>query len=137
MSVFKKITVKLEGTKKRHLQGIEKGMLQAAVVLLGESQKLVPVQTGQLKASGTIKASKEGVQVVYSDPKAIYVHERLDLAHGKVFNVKHAEKIANAPPNHPIWFKRGENEQAKFLTRASRRNRDKMRAVVMKAIVKG
>lgn len=56
-----------------------------AQVLLKASQKLVPVDTGALKASGKVDTTGNGFAAVatvsYDGPYAIFVHEKLEAYH--------------------------------------------------------
>lgn len=75
---------------------------------------LCPIDKGVL--SGTSKVDYVGggssIQafVSYPDPKAMYVHEDLEKAHGAIFNVKYANEIARGEEHE-----RRPQEQAKFL----------------------
>lgn len=96
-------------------------LLRAGLKLQRASQKIVPVQFENLKASAFTRLTSRGDSVIvgYTAAYAVYVHENLDAAHGEAFNKKHAKEIANAhtPAQKKIWFRRGKNQQAKFLER--------------------
>jgi len=117
-------------------KGIGAGLKQAGKYLLKESQKIVPVQKGILKASGFVKATGSGastnVAVGYTATYGLYVHENLEAAHGKAFNEKHAEEIttASTPAQKRIWFRRGPNQQAKFLEKPAREGQGKMLQII-------
>ncbi len=94
---------------------------------------IVPVQLGTLKASCFVrsvggKGFDTDIAVGYTAGYAVYVHEDLTKAHGKEFNVKHADEIAAAAgtPRGTAkggMFPRGENQQTKFLERPMREER--------------
>lgn len=74
------------------------GMQSAAEHVLVESRRLVPKETFALHDSGRIKVTKAGfktsIDVIYSAPYALYVHENPMAAHGQAFNVKYVNEIA-------------------------------------------
>jgi HK97 gp10 family phage protein len=91
--------------KKKTGDRIEDALEKCANVILRKSQEYVPVETGELKASGHVEKEGKGLgaksRVVYGGdpaPYALYVHEDLEKKH--------------APPTC-----------AKFLTRAVRETR--------------
>ena len=105
-------------------EGIEKqvgnNLRLAGAYLLRQSQMIVPVQTGNLKASGFVRATGSGIATVvtvgYTASYALFVHEMVDNLHGQEFNITYADKIAAAPANDPYWFNRGPDQQALFLS---------------------
>ena len=102
-------------------KGIERGLKKSGLLIFRESQKEVPVDTGNLKGSGfTRKLEGAGVSTLigigYTAAYGIYVHERLDVAHGREYNKKHAVEIATG-----ILNDRGTNQKAKFLEDPARR----------------
>ena len=147
---------KLRDSKTFFGRGAEKGLKKAGLFLLRQSQKIVPVQTGNLKGSGFIRSLGSGIKtdviIGYTALYAAYVHEDLNKAHGREFNIKYAELIATRPLRkkrriaqrkkghtgreylHSVesdpYFKRGENQQAKFIEKPARENRDKMLAMI-------
>lgn len=70
---------------------------QLAEVILGESQKLVPVDTGTLKESGTVNADKKinMVTISYNTPYARKQHEDNTLVHPKGGQAKYLEQSFN------------------------------------------
>lgn len=48
---------------------------EAAKECLHDINKVIPVDSGELKASGHIEETAEGISVVYDAEHAIYVHE--------------------------------------------------------------
>jgi hypothetical protein len=111
---------------------IRQNMREAGKHLLRESQKIVPVQLGNLKASGfvqdvTTRKDAPDVIVGYTASYAVYVHENIEATHGEEFNEKHAEEISHAKEAglksvtaRGGMFNRGSNQQAKFLERPMR-----------------
>ena len=124
-------------------EAVARGLVKGGLLLQAKSKEIVPVQTGNLKASCfTRNVGGNGfdadVVVGYTSDYAVFVHEDLTKAHGKAFNVKHAEEIAAAghltkkgkwKVDTPMgtakggMFPRGENQQAKFLEKPARENR--------------
>lgn len=54
---------------------------EMAEKVLYASQDLCPVRTGELRDSGHLEETPNGVAVVYDAPHALTIHERLDLPH--------------------------------------------------------
>lgn len=114
-------------------QATAKGLVKGGLHLQRKSQQIVPVQLGDLKNSaGTRNIGGMGfdadVIVFYNTDYAVYVHEDLTKAHGREFNIKHADEIAAAvgTPRGTAqggMFLRGENQQAKYLERPAREER--------------
>lgn len=123
------LIVAFEVRRKKHLEALARGLYAAGLYLQAQSQEIVPVDKGVLRDSaftrleGTDKRPR--VNVGYTVAYGIFVHENLDAAHGAAFNAKYADAI-KAGREHS----RGENQQAKFLERPFRENRDKMREIV-------
>lgn len=63
----------LAATQAEHHQQAEQ-MLQTAV-------SLCPVDKGNLAASGHLETTAEGYEIVFDEPYAAAVHERLDVSH--------------------------------------------------------
>ena len=66
---------------------------------------------------------------------AVYVHEDMTKKHGKDFNIKHAEEIAAAQGTKRGtakggMFLRGEDQQAKFLERPAREERQRILKII-------
>lgn len=82
----------------RVAKGTERGVKKAGLFLQRESQKVVPVDTGDLKRSADTRVSGKGFDtealVTYTQEYAIYVHEDTDAEHrpGKI--AKFLEKPA-------------------------------------------
>ena len=94
---------KLQKAEGQILNNVNRGIKKAGLFLQRESMLLVPIQTGNLRASAFTRASGKGkdfsVVVGYTASYAVFVHENLDAAHGKAFNIKHADKIAESNAN--------------------------------------
>ncbi len=132
---------KLWKSKMTTSKGLRRGLLKAGLALQRESMKIVPIQTGNLRNSAFTRSGGSGfrtvVSVGYTAKYALFVHEILDNAHGQEFNKKHANKIAKAKgPARKVWFNRGINQQAKFLEKPLREQRDRLRHIVMIEVVK-
>ena len=145
---------KLKGSSNTLQDKASAGLRLAGLFLQRESQKIVPVQTGNLKNTAFTRKTGQrlmtDVTVGYTAKYATYVHEDLDKAHGRDFNIKHADEIANAGK----WssslktkkttfkprlkqgtaaggmFPRGENQQAKFLETPGKQKRLEMLAII-------
>lgn len=97
---------------------IRRSMRATAEFILAESQKIVPMDTGALAASGKVEVTfGTGLDTVatvsYGDanaPYAVFVHEDLSKRHGSAFNVHYAQEIAAG-----YTHERRPEEQAKFL----------------------
>lgn len=138
---------KLRGAKDKIGLACARGLMKGGLLLQRESQQLVPVQLGELKASaGTRNIGGQGfdadIVVFYVPEYAVYVHEDLvaqappaRAAHGKYFNIKHAAEIA-AAKGTPLgtakggMFKRGEKQQAKFLEQPARELRTEILKII-------
>jgi hypothetical protein len=124
----------LDKKEKRYAAGMEAGLVRAGLFLQRSSQQFVPIQTGNLRGSAFTRKEGGGLKtevlVGYTASYAVFVHEDLDAAHGPVFNAKYAAEIAAAPANHPFFFRRGPNQQAKFLEKPFREKRKRMAKIV-------
>lgn len=74
-----------------------KGMKVTAQNILGESQKLVPVDTGTLQRSGVIKTDneKQVTTISYNTPYALKQHEDASLNHPNGGEAKYLERPFN------------------------------------------
>lgn len=118
-----RVSIKIEGvelvekginkTRSQLEKGFERGMKEAGRLLLRESQKIVPVDTGALRASGRVRSEGKGVDieviVSYSTWYAIYVHEIL-------------------------WYYHKPPTQAKFLETPFRRLKSRLIDIIKKEI---
>lgn len=77
---------------------VQRGMKKAGLFVQRESQKIVPVDTANLKSSAGTAQQGDGfdtvVMVFYTADYAIYVHERTDLRHAKGKFAKFLERPA-------------------------------------------
>ena len=75
---------------------VRRGLIKAGLFLQRESQKVVPVDTSNLKNSAGTKPIGHGwhtdVIVYYEATYAVYVHERTELKHKKGKMAKFLEK---------------------------------------------
>ncbi len=114
-------------------RGVARGLKRGGLLLQRASQEIVPVDKGPLKASAFTRnvggsGFKTDIIVGYTAGYAIYVHEDLEAAHGRAFNEKYAEQIAD--PKNKAFRSRGANQQAKFLEQPARQ----LRLVILKII---
>jgi hypothetical protein len=131
----KEIKAKLRQQKTKHIAGLQRGLMRAGLALQRESMKIVPILSGNLRASAYTRPSGHGstfeVAVGYTAKYALYVHENLEAAHGRVFNEKHADKIKKAKGKaKQYWFRRGADQQAKFLEKPFREQRKRLAEIV-------
>lgn len=112
----------LQSRLKVYGDAVEAGLKAGGLLIQRYSMEIVPVEFGPLRASAFTRHSGKGlkcvVRVGYTAGYAVYVHERLDLAHGRQFNEKHAEKIAEG-----VYTARGPEQRAKFLEEPLRKHR--------------
>ncbi len=127
-----KVIARMRTANKTLAMNIERGLGEGGKHLFKKSQVLVPVQIGNLKASGTIRRKGRGfytdIIVIYTSGYAVYVHENLQVVHGQAFNVSHSSEIAAAIGTkrgtaQGGMFERGDMQQAKFLERPARTER--------------
>jgi hypothetical protein len=78
--------------------GVHRGLVKAGLALLRASQKIVPVDTGNLRSSGFTRAEGTGwqtkVSVGYTASYAVFVHENLENRHKKGKKAKFLEEPA-------------------------------------------
>lgn len=123
---LKSIIQKMNSVKTKTGNDIARGLKKGGLFLQGKSIDIVPVQLSTLKNSAFIRnigsgGIKTDIIVGYTVLYAAVVHEDLEKAHGKDFNVKHAVEIkAGKGTAKSGMFKRGENQQAKFLESPAR-----------------
>jgi hypothetical protein len=87
---------KIQAMGQRHIRGFQIGVRKAAYYVFQLTQAMVPVDTGYLKSTGSIKFGGSGVQfsfmIGYGADYAIYVHERLDQYHEPPTAAKFVER---------------------------------------------
>lgn len=139
------VVAALRKAEARHAKGAERGLKLGGIEILRSSQKYVPVDLGDLKATGHVRHTGAGFGTVviigYGMVYAAWVHEDLEKAHGEAYNVKYATEIA---AKAKYWYKggwrqyhnRGKGQTAKFLSKAVDDNRDKVVAIVKAEAVK-
>jgi hypothetical protein len=122
-----KIIKQLRSIHGKKAEAFSRGIKKAGLLLFSVSQTRVPVQFGNLKASGFVRSEGNGIDTVvivgYTASYALYVHENVQAAHGTEFNQKHQVAISNdahTPSQQAIWFERGPLQTAKFLEGPSR-----------------
>lgn len=118
-----RVSIKIDGvelvekginkTAQQIAKGFERGMKKAGLKLLRESQRITPVDTGALRASGRMRTEGKGIEieviVSYSTWYAVYVHEIL-------------------------WYYHKPPTQAKFLEQPFRQLRPQLVAMIKKEI---
>jgi hypothetical protein len=113
--------------------GVHRGLIRGGRYLQRKSQEIVPVQLGDLKRSAFTRniggfGFNADIIVGYTAKYAVYVHEDLQKRHGRAFNLHYAKQIAAAKGKKAGtaaggMFKRGDEEQAKFLEKPAREER--------------
>lgn len=126
--------VKNAGMYRRNFAfAIERGLKRGGLFLQRESQKLVPVNTGNLKASATTRAINSGldtqVQVGYTAKYAIFVHEAVEM---KLKGLPRGAAGKGKGYRGHYWDPRGKG-QAKFLEQPAKEKRKEIRDIVVKA----
>ena len=115
---FKSLTDGFKKLARSKPRALRRALKKAGDLVLRESRKIVPMDTGELYRSGFVQVTKNNsdlfeVEVGYSDPKAIYVHEDLEAAHGEQYNIKYSYEIATGAKG---YHSRRPQERSKFLT---------------------
>lgn len=123
--------------------GTAKGLKRGGLFLQRESQKIVPVQLGTLKGTAFTRnmggsGFRTDIVVGYTSEYAVFVHEDLEKAHGERFNIKHAQEIAAAKGTargaaKGGMFRRGKNQQAKFLEKPAREKRSEIIDIIQRS----
>ncbi len=127
ITAIKGIQVVLRNLKARQEElgkGIERGLKKAGLRLQAESQKLVPVNFGVLKASAFTRAEGTGlktkVKVGYTAAYALYVHESVGMV----------LKGLPRPHNRGRYWDPQGRAQAKFLEEPVRRLAKELREII-------
>lgn len=94
---FKEIYKNMGLLEEEIKKGALKGLKITAQNILGESQKLVPVDTGTLQKSGSVKLNSETLtaQISYNTPYALKQHEDATLNHPNGGEAKYLERPFN------------------------------------------
>lgn len=74
---------------------IQRAMLLAGEHILEESNRIVPLEYGDLQRSGHVDQDGDKTQVSYSTPYAVVQHENLSYNHAPGRSAKYLEKAAN------------------------------------------
>jgi hypothetical protein len=133
----------------RRMTGMTRGLKKCGRLLKRESMKIVPIETGNLKASVFIRSENDNtpfvvVYVGYTAAYALPVHENLDALHGAAFNIMYAHQLDAAKGwrrkgvkvDGPFSHSRGLSQQAKFLERPFRRLHDTFIEIMKSAVRK-
>lgn len=127
----KEVLLNIDRKRRELAAGTERGLKLAGLQLQRESQKLVPVEFGPLKASAFTRAKGSGfftvVNVGYTADYALFVHERVEM------KWKGLPRLPNPPHKGHYWDPQGRG-QAKFLEEPARRLIPEMRATLLKHI---
>ncbi|QMU22893.1 hypothetical protein [Gordonia rubripertincta] len=76
-------------------EAVERGLQTGADLLLEESNRLAPIETGDLIRSGNTAVDSEEAAVGYNTPYAIRQHEDLSYRHDSGREAKFLEKALN------------------------------------------
>jgi hypothetical protein len=130
---------KIKESYKRKGDAVTRGLKKAGLQLQRWSQQIVPVDKGILKGSAFTRLTKDAgfdseVQVGYAAGYAIFVHEKLDAAHGAAYNEKYAAQIEAGDSG---FHSRGENQQAKFLEQPAREHAQDIKNIVAEEARRG
>jgi hypothetical protein len=102
-------------------KGFKVGLTRAALYLQGASQKLTPVDTGNLRASAFTRVTGDGLKakakVGYTAMYALFVHENVEM--------KLKGQPRPAPHKGSYWDPQG-RAQSKFLEQPMRTEAPKM-----------
>jgi hypothetical protein len=131
------ILSKMKAHNSKHGQQFQAGLVLAGIHLERISRSVFcPVHKGNLKASGFSRRIGAGWQtdviVGYTAAYAVYVHENMDAKHGREFNIAYMDEIATAHTRaqKKYYFNRGETQQAKYLERPAREERQAMLNII-------
>ena len=101
---LQQVKMHFETIRRRAPVAFREALIEALDIPFRESQRLVPVDKGDLKRSGKIDDSLGGGEVVIAEitygndqvPYAFWVHERLDLTHKPPTQAKFLEQPVKA-----------------------------------------
>lgn len=124
----------MKSARKKLVAATVRGLKKGGLFLQRESQKIVPVDTGNLRGSAFTRALGSGertdVIVGYTAAYAVYVHENLEAKHGKEFNEEYGKLVTDPEVGVRRERLRGEDQQAKFLEKPAREKRNKILQIV-------
>jgi len=114
---------------------IARGLKKGGLHLQRKSQEITPVDLGNLRGSSfcrNVGGSGFNTDIVVGFGSegvgyAVFVHEDLDKAHGRKFNIKHAKEIAAGTMDN-----RGEKQQAKFLESPARKEKKRIIKIIQR-----
>ena len=92
---LKEVYKNLDITEEEIIKAALKGQKLLAQNILGESQKIVPVDTGTLKRSGHIETKDNITTISYNTPYALKQHEDPTLNHPNGGEAKYLERPFN------------------------------------------
>lgn len=128
-----RVIANLKKRRARMAAGVSRGLRLAGLHLQAESQKQVPVDTGNLKASAFTRGIGAGYQtkviVGYTADYALYVHEAKMVLQGKP---RPNDGVGGKPSLY--WDPQG-RAKSKFLEDPARSERRKMRRIIKTAIL--
>lgn len=108
--------------RKLTADAVERGVVKAGLFVQAESEEIVPVDTGAMRATAYTEKQGTGFKteahVGYGTDYAVFAHEIASYAHGEAFNIKYAAEIA-AGTEHA----RRPQEQYKFLEKPLQDNK--------------
>ena len=121
----KQILLNLQGAESKISNAISRGLKRGGLFLQRESQRIVPVDEGNLRGSAFTRKIGSGkrtdVIVGYTALYAVFVHEDLEARHGAEFNEAYGETEEKL---------RGPNQEAKFLEKPAKEKRTEILAIV-------
>jgi len=94
-----KVLKKLSKSKAVTAAGVERGLKQAGLFLQAHSQRICPIDTGNLRGSAFTRNAggrgfKADIVVGYTANYAVYVHENLQARHKPPTQAKYLEQPA-------------------------------------------
>lgn len=130
ISGVKSVLTRIKRASQAIEDGAQRGLKKAGLLIIRESLKIVPVDTGNLRSSWFVRHDKGRgssaiVELGYTASYAIFVHENLDVTHGSAFNAKHADAIAAG-----LEHSRGPNQTAQFIMIPALRLRAQVIAII-------
>ncbi len=126
------LLIKLKSKGDGYKKGVEIGLKKAGVLLLAESLKQVPVDTGFLRRSGDIQVSGSllttKVMVGYKANYALMVHENVEMA---------GQGKPRRPPHKGLYWDPQGKAKAKFLEDPFKELLPQMKSIIQKEVKKG